>query len=251
MIMGLNNLPIIDDSVPENVISSNDLGVKYEVTPNGNVPIFKDLDSSINIQPAKPIPVYNLSNFSDEELANRVIAGEYGNGAARRNALGDRYSAIQRIINSRLKRPTTIVESPIDNSSQSSANSNNSGGNFFTTTVQGGKKPGFWKRLFTAMTDVSEGTSPHLYDRAEAVENEDKDAYRATWNKEAKDAAIASTLQGLALGAVNGALATAGNAATSVANTASTASNAVVPVGKNAVTAGKAVYETPNVGWQI
>ena len=117
MIMGLNNLPIIDDNVPENIISSNDLGVKYEVTPSGNVPIFKDLDSSVTILPVKQVPVYNLSNYSDEELANRVIAGEYGNGAARRNALGDRYSSVQRIVDSRLKRiPIRTITDDVNNS---------------------------------------------------------------------------------------------------------------------------------------
>lgn len=40
---------------------------------------------------------------TDEELADRVITGEFGNGAARRKALGKRYEAVQAIVNQRLK----------------------------------------------------------------------------------------------------------------------------------------------------
>lgn len=36
---------------------------------------------------------------SDYELARRVINGEFGNGSARKNALGDRYSAVQAAVN--------------------------------------------------------------------------------------------------------------------------------------------------------
>lgn len=39
---------------------------------------------------------------STEELANEVIAGVYGNGQARKDALGDRYSEVQALVNEKL-----------------------------------------------------------------------------------------------------------------------------------------------------
>ena len=36
-----------------------------------------------------------LSKYSDEELANTVIHGDYANGHARKNALGNRYNSVQ------------------------------------------------------------------------------------------------------------------------------------------------------------
>ena len=44
-------------------------------------------------------PQDDLSKYSDEELAKKVINGDYGNGQARKNALGDRYSAVQSLVN--------------------------------------------------------------------------------------------------------------------------------------------------------
>lgn len=41
----------------------------------------------------------DLSNFTDDELAQRVMEGVYGNGEDRRNALGVRYGAVQKIVN--------------------------------------------------------------------------------------------------------------------------------------------------------
>lgn len=55
-------------------------------------------------------PSSDISKKSTEELAREVIAGKYGNGEARRNALGSRYSEVQakanEILNSNNK-PTT------------------------------------------------------------------------------------------------------------------------------------------------
>lgn len=39
-----------------------------------------------------------LSTYSDLELALMILLGVYGNGAARRNALGSRYAAAQGIV---------------------------------------------------------------------------------------------------------------------------------------------------------
>ena len=43
-----------------------------------------------------------LSKYTDEQLADMVIEGKFGNGVARVKALGNRYSAVQRIVNARL-----------------------------------------------------------------------------------------------------------------------------------------------------
>lgn len=43
-----------------------------------------------------------LDNYSDEELATKVINGEFGNGEERKQKLGNRYQIVQNIINNRL-----------------------------------------------------------------------------------------------------------------------------------------------------
>lgn len=43
-----------------------------------------------------------LAKYTDEQLADMVIAGKFGNGVARVKALGNRYSAVQKIVNARL-----------------------------------------------------------------------------------------------------------------------------------------------------
>lgn len=40
----------------------------------------------------------NLSTYSDLELALMILLGVYGNGAARKQALGNRYAAAQGIV---------------------------------------------------------------------------------------------------------------------------------------------------------
>ena len=116
MIAGLNNLPEIDDTASPVAISSQDLDVNYYVDNNGNnVPIFEEIKdpayrnlvSGLNLQQAKEAPVYNFTGVSDEDLANRTINGEFGNGAERRNALGNRYDSVQRLINNRLRKTET------------------------------------------------------------------------------------------------------------------------------------------------
>ena len=44
-------------------------------------------------------PHEDLSKYSDEELARKVINGDYGNGEERKKALGDRYSTVQLLVN--------------------------------------------------------------------------------------------------------------------------------------------------------
>lgn len=58
-----------------------------------------------------PIPTPNL-NKSVEELAREVIAGKYGNGDARRNALGARFNEVQAKVNELLSTPTPAPQQP-------------------------------------------------------------------------------------------------------------------------------------------
>lgn len=53
--------------------------------------------STNNIQNINP-----LDNYSDEELATKVINGEFGNGEERKQKLGNRYQSVQNIVNNRL-----------------------------------------------------------------------------------------------------------------------------------------------------
>lgn len=45
-----------------------------------------------------------------DELAREVIAGKYGNGEARKKALGDKYSQVQERVNQLLKKPKKSIE---------------------------------------------------------------------------------------------------------------------------------------------
>lgn len=49
-----------------------------------------------------PKPVDPLAGKSDNQLADEVIAGEYGDGENRKRALGNRYNAVQAIVNQKL-----------------------------------------------------------------------------------------------------------------------------------------------------
>lgn len=52
-----------------------------------------------------PTPADPLAGKSDNQLAEEVIAGRYGDGDARKKALGSRYGAVQAIVNQRLSNP--------------------------------------------------------------------------------------------------------------------------------------------------
>lgn len=45
----------------------------------------------------------DLSKYTDEQLADMVMRGDFGNGEARKKALGSRYNAVQAIVDSRYK----------------------------------------------------------------------------------------------------------------------------------------------------
>lgn len=47
----------------------------------------------------------HLSEFTDEELAHKVWAGEFGNGEDRKKALGSRYAAVQGLVNKGVGKP--------------------------------------------------------------------------------------------------------------------------------------------------
>ncbi len=57
----------------------------------------------------------DISNKSVDELAKEVIAGKYGNGDTRKNALGSRYSEVQAKVNEMLagnNKPSTPTSAP-------------------------------------------------------------------------------------------------------------------------------------------
>ena len=93
-------------------------------------------------------PVQNdpFSGISDEDLANRAIHGEFGNGLNRRTALGDRYDAVQKIINSKLR-----------NSNLNRVPSNTGVTNVRTTNtnVQNNQSQGIVRRIWNAITSNS------------------------------------------------------------------------------------------------
>ena len=56
-------------------------------------------------------PTNTLDQYTNEQLANQVLEGKYGNGEDRKKALGSRYEAVQKIVNNKLginKKPTAV-----------------------------------------------------------------------------------------------------------------------------------------------
>lgn len=49
----------------------------------------------------------DLSRYTDEQLADMVMRGDFGNGEARKKALGSRYNAVQAIVDARYKNSNT------------------------------------------------------------------------------------------------------------------------------------------------
>lgn len=56
-----------------------------------------------NVPPSQP--VYPFAGRSDDDLANAVIRGEFGDGDARKQKLGGRYAAVQALVNQKLAKP--------------------------------------------------------------------------------------------------------------------------------------------------
>lgn len=51
-----------------------------------------------------------LSKYTNEQLADKVINGDFGNGDDRKKALGDRYSAVQKIVDQKLSKKTETTK---------------------------------------------------------------------------------------------------------------------------------------------
>lgn len=67
------------------------------------------IEEANKINNPQPTPVVDpFAGISDEELARRVWAGEFGNGQDRINALGIRYAAVQALVNSGYGKPEPI-----------------------------------------------------------------------------------------------------------------------------------------------
>lgn len=71
-----------------------------------NWEIFVVREGSGETIPDEPESDDPLAKFTDEELAVKVINGEFGNGETRKNNLGNRYSAVQKLVNQ--KYATTV-----------------------------------------------------------------------------------------------------------------------------------------------
>lgn len=56
-----------------------------------------------NVAPSQPADP--LAGRSDDDLANAVIRGEFGDGDARKQKLGGRYAAVQALVNQKLAKP--------------------------------------------------------------------------------------------------------------------------------------------------
>lgn len=65
---------------------------------HGKLPYFAYVGTAQTAQNVNP-----LSDYSDEELAHLVILGKFWNGTARKQTLGTRYDAVQKIVNRMLK----------------------------------------------------------------------------------------------------------------------------------------------------
>lgn len=55
-------------------------------------------------------PLDALNGISDADLATAVIRGKYGNGLDRRKALGDRYAAVQSLVNQKMQKAAPKTE---------------------------------------------------------------------------------------------------------------------------------------------
>lgn len=96
---------------------------EYHPEPAPMVPLDDTNQASPVVQESAPLvsnPLSNLNELSAADLATAVIRGKYGNGDARRKALGDRYAEVQALVNQRMQgarpvtkvTPTYSVESP-------------------------------------------------------------------------------------------------------------------------------------------
>jgi hypothetical protein len=73
-------------------------GAAYATDPNYISKIVSIIDQ-YNLTQYDVMEEVSVENTDIDDLANRVIAGEFGDGEARRNALGDNYDAVQAKVN--------------------------------------------------------------------------------------------------------------------------------------------------------
>lgn len=74
---------------------------------HGKLPYFSYLSNNAPTVPASSENVNDLSKYTDEQLADLAIDGKFGTGDTRKKLLGDRYRAVQDIINARCKPQET------------------------------------------------------------------------------------------------------------------------------------------------
>ena len=95
---GTNNGTLQNDTSSEGTIH------QYTSRPLDKDLMYVDI-SRYDMSKTSTTPVNPLDAFTDSQLADKVIAGEFGSGDARKNALGSRYESVQAIVNSRLNPP--------------------------------------------------------------------------------------------------------------------------------------------------
>lgn len=100
--------PSIDNGTAKANLSPKELkGCKiWQYSSKGTMPgILGNVDLNVEFEP----PFANISNIpakqvqSIDDLARDVLAGKYGNGDARKKALGDKYAEVQKRVNEMLK----------------------------------------------------------------------------------------------------------------------------------------------------
>ena len=74
---------------------------------------YKDYPKIITEMSKPTHPTNPLDVFTDEQLAEKVWANEFGTGNARKKALGDRYEAVQAIVNKQAKEKQTLTAGAI------------------------------------------------------------------------------------------------------------------------------------------
>lgn len=72
----------------------------------------KESQAPTEPKPAEPKPTVPFEGVSDEELARRVWAGEFGNGEDRKKALGSRYDAVQALVEKGVGKPSAPKVEP-------------------------------------------------------------------------------------------------------------------------------------------
>ena len=99
--------------------SSNPFWISTQYNNNGrwglneNYP-FRGFIENPNYKHSTPTPAPNdpFPGVSDEELAKRVWAGEFGNGDERKAKLGSRYASVQALVNKGVGKPSTPTPQP-------------------------------------------------------------------------------------------------------------------------------------------